>query len=343
MPRTSRDRVTLADVAREAGVSVALVSIVMRGVPGASPANRARVREVASRLGYVPDSRARVLRQGASNLLGVMYGLQEPFHADLVEGVYAAAAENGYDVVLSAVAATRPEEQAVETLLADRCEAVILLGPMSATRWLTNLAARVPLVVVARGVSDQSVDVVRTADAKGIQLAVEHVVELGHERIAHVDGGDYPGADSRRRGYRDAMRRHGLDRHIRVVHGGVDDTSGANAAGVLLDLEEPPTAILAFNDRCATGVLDAVYRRRRSVPDDISVVGFDDAHVAGSPHINLTTVRQDASLMARLAVTHAISKLERGGEANLKRRETVVPPTLIVRGTTAPADNRRIS
>jgi len=330
-------RVTLADVAREAGVSTALVSIVMRGVSGASPANRQKVLQVAHDLGYVPDSRARVLRQGRSQLLGVMFGVHQPFHADLVEGIYAAAEGAGYDVVLSAVAGKRGEDRAVDTLLADRCEALILLAPQSPRAWLADLATRLPTVVVARNVKVSGIDVVRTADAEGIELAVDHLVELGHTRILHIDGGDAPGAAQRRKGYRAAMRRHGHAAQERIVRGGNTEESGAQAAARLLGSDVLPTAVLAFNDRCATGVLDALFRARIQVPEQMCVVGFDDAYLAGFSHIDLTTVRQDAAVMARLATDQAIARLEAADGTTGSCRDVIVSPTLVVRGTTARA------
>jgi DNA-binding LacI/PurR family transcriptional regulator len=328
-------RIRLADVAERAGVSAMLVSLVMRGRPGASPANRERVLQVARELGYVPDARARVLRQERTNLLGVTFNLQQPFHADLVEGIYSAADAAGYEVVLSAVTDTRREDRAIETLLAERCEALILLGPQTPKRQLVDLAARLPVLVVARSIADPSIDVVRTADAKGIQLAVDHLVGLGHTHIAHVDGGDAPGATQRRKGYREAMRRHELTDFAQVVHGGLKDDDGARATRQLLDSPHPPTGILAFNDRCATGVLDALYRSRLVVPDDLSVVGFDDTHVAAFSHVDLTTVRQDAAVMARLAVEQAVGRLDED-DPREGNHQTVVAPTLVVRGTTGP-------
>ena len=329
---TSR-RTTLADVARQAGVSTALVSIVVRGAPGASPANREKVFRVARELGYVPDSRARALRQGRSQLLGVMFGVQQPFHADLVEGIYAAAEVAGYDVVLSAVTDARGEDRAVGTLFADRCEALILLGPQSSRDRLSAVAGRLPTVVVARSVRHPDVDVIRTAEAKGIGLAVDHLVALDHTDIVHIDGGTAPGADQRRRGYRAAMQRHGLVPH--VVHGGLSERDGAQATERLL-ADSPPTGILAFNDRCATGVLDTLYRAGAHVPGDVSVVGFDDTHLAGFSHIDLTTVRQDAPLMAKLAVERAIARADPHRDVT-SSRETVVSPALVVRGSSAQA------
>ena len=135
-------RPTLADVAVRAGVSTALVSIVMREAPGASAATRERVRAVADELGYRPDLRARLLRRSRSRLLGVVFGVQHPFHGDLVDGLYTAADGVGYELALSAVTPGRDEERAIASLLQDRCEALVLLGPQAPTAYLAGLAAR---------------------------------------------------------------------------------------------------------------------------------------------------------------------------------------------------------
>ena len=234
-PTPGRDRrPTLADVAARAGVSVPLVSIVMRGVPGASTDSRRRVMQAAEELGYRPDARARLLRSGRSRLIGVTFGVQHAFHGDLVSGLYDAADAAGFELALSAATPRRDEHRAVGTLLQDRCEALILLGPQVSTGYLADLAGRLPLVVVARAVNDRRVDVVRTADDEGLHLAVDHLVVLGHRRIAHIDGGRAPGAAERRRGYREAMHRNGLDAEIRVIAGGLTEEDGAAAARALL-------------------------------------------------------------------------------------------------------------
>ncbi|MGP3961109.1 LacI family DNA-binding transcriptional regulator [Nonomuraea sp. 3N208] len=328
-------RSTLADVAARAGVSTALVSIVMRGAKGASASTRERVLQAAKEIGYRPDARARLLRSSRSRLLGVQFGLQQPFHADLVEGVYAAAEAACYLVALSAVAPSRGERHAVETLLADRCEALILLGPQAPAAQLEELAARLPVVSVARrlGRASAGVDVVRTADDDGARQAVDHLVSLGHRDIAHIDGGRAPGAADRRRGYRTAMSRHGLFGQVRILGGGLTEEDGAAAARVLLNGGPLPTAVLAFNDRCATGVLDTFLRARVAVPDEVSVVGFDNSHLARLAHIDLTTVAQDIPRLASLAVGRAIARLE-GEPASGK--DIVVAPRLVTRGTTAP-------
>lgn len=335
-PRRARPP-TLEDVAGRAGVSRALVSIVIRGAEGASAASREKVLQAAQELGYRPDRRARLLRRSRSRLLGVTFEVRQPFHTDLVEGIYAAAEPAGYDITLSAVAPSRDERRAVDTLLGDRCEALILLGPGAPVARLGELARRMPVVVVARPVRDPWVQVVRAADDEGAAQAVDHLVELGHERIVHIEGGRAPGAADRRRGYRAAMRRHGLARHIRLLAAGPSEESGARAAERLLAEPTLPTAALVFNDRCATGVLHTFLRAGVVVPTDISVVGYDDARLARLRHIDLTTVGQDASRMARLAVERAVAALEGRQDPT---RETVITPHLVVRGTTAPVSHR---
>jgi len=187
-------------------------------------------------------------------------------------------------------------------------------------------------VVVARAVNDRAVDVVRTADDDGLQQAVDHLVALGHRRIAHIDGGRAPGAAQRRRGYRQAMHRHGLDADIRIVHGGLTEEDGAEAARELLIATPRATAVAVFNDRSATGVLDVFRKAGLVVPRDISVVGFDDSRLARLSHVDLTTVAQDAGRMATLAVGRAIDRVDGSATGG---REIVIPPRLIVRGTTA--------
>jgi DNA-binding LacI/PurR family transcriptional regulator len=278
-----------------------------------------------------------VLPTNRSRLLGVVFGVQHAFHGDLVGGLYRAADRLGYELALSAVTPDRDEQRAVASLLQDRCEALVLLGPHAPTAYLGALADRLPVVVVARAVRHRAVDVVRTADDEGLHQAVAHLVGLGHRRIVHVDGGRAPGASDRRRGYRDAMRQHGLDSEIRILPGGLTEDDGAAAARTLLGAGSEPTAVIAFNDRCATGVLDVMARAGRSVPGDVSVVGYDDSRLARLSHVALTTVAQDAGRISTLAVTRAIERLE---STPVARRELVIAPHLVVRGTTAPPGTR---
>src|SRR5919112_763295 len=326
-------RTTLADVAAHAGVSVPLVSIVMRDAPGASAATRERVRRAARELGYRPDIRARMLRRTRSRLVGVVFGVQHAFHGDLVSGLYAAADTAEYELALSAVTPGRDERRAVASLLQDRCEALVLLGPSLPTSYLAEISATIPVVVVARTVRHRGVDVIRTDDAAGLHQAVDHLVGLGHSRIAYIDGGRAPGAAERRRGYREALQRHGLADAALILPGGLTEDDGATAARALLDTHPLPTAVTVFNDRSATGVLDVLRSAGIDVPGDMSVVGFDDSRLARLSHIALTTVAQDTEQLTSLAIARAAARLD--GSA-ITERELVVPPHLIIRSTTAP-------
>jgi DNA-binding LacI/PurR family transcriptional regulator len=199
------------------------------------------------------------------------------------------------------------------------------------------LATRLPVIVLARGVRSAAVDVIRTADADGLRQAVDHLVELGHRRIAHIDGGPAPGAADRRRGYRDAMHHHGLDTEARIIPGGLTEEDGAAAAQALL--EDPPTAVTVFNDRCATGVLDVLHRAGLSAPGDMSVIGFDDDRLARLSHVALTTVAQDTEQLTTHAVARAVARLD---GTTVTSRELVVPPHLVVRSTTAAPPRSRV-
>ncbi len=331
--QTPRDRrPTLADVAAAAQVSVALVSIVMRGAPGAGEATRARVQQVAADLGYRPDQRARLLRRQRSRLLGVTFEVDQPFHGDLLEGLYSAADEVGYDLVLSAVAPSRPESRAIEAVLDDRCEALIMLGPRSPTSALTAVADRMPVVAVARNVRAAAVDCVRTDDGAGMDSAVGHLVAVGHRRIAHLDGGSAPGASDRLRAFRAAVKVHNVSSTAQVVGGGPAEQDGVAGIRQVLDSAGPVTAIIAFNDRCAVGALDTLLRAGVPVPEQMSVIGYDDSRLSRIGYIDLTTVGQNPALLAQYAVQRAIARLD--GRPCLPR-DQIVAPELIIRTTTA--------
>jgi DNA-binding LacI/PurR family transcriptional regulator len=324
----------MADVAALAGVSRALVSLVLRNQPGAGPVTRERVLRVADELGYRPDAAARLLARGRSRTLGVLLTVHQPFEADLVEAVYPEAERRGYEVLLSAKAPGRDERRATEALLSHRCEGLILLGPSAGPEALQALGRRTATVCVGlRTPPGTRVDAVRSADAKGVRQAVDHLVGLGHRHIVHVDGGRAPGSAERRRAYRAAMRRHGLAGTARVLPGAHDEDAGLAAAHTLLAEDRLPTAVLAGNDRSAMGLLMGFVRAGVDVPGGVSVVGYDDSHLSHLMPLGLTTVRQDAALLAEHAVRFAVERLE---APDAPAREAVLDPKLVVRGTTAP-------
>ncbi|MGW3955803.1 LacI family DNA-binding transcriptional regulator [Streptomyces sp. NPDC004752] len=324
----------MADVAEKAGVSRALVSIVFRNQPGAGEETRERVLRVADEIGYQPDRAARLLARGHSRTLGVMFSVRHTFHADLVEGIYPLAEELGYDVLLSSTADGRDEAKAVEALLSHRCEAVILLGSEAEPAFLDALGRRAATVSVSRAAPHARVDFVHSAEGKGVRQAMDHLVELGHRRIVHIDGGRGPGSTDRRRAYRAAMRRYGLADELRVIPGEHTEQSGIEAGRMLMQERDQgqalPTAVLAGNDRCAMGLLMTLIRAGIDVPGQVSVVGYDDSHLSHLMPVGLTTVRQDAPLMAEHAVRFAVERLEK---PDLEPREAVLDPKLVVRGT----------
>ena len=329
----SSRRPRLADVAAHVGLSPASVSLVLRGQPGPSQETRARVLEAAKVLGYRADRTASLLARRRSGLFGLLVDVHSAFHAELVEHVHTAAERAGYDVVLSTTTRTRPEARAVETLLDFRCEALVLLGPEASAAALEGLDRTVPVVVVGRRVMPVLVDVVRSADDRGVALAVDHLVALGHTDIAFVDGGRGTIAGDRRRGYREAMRRHGLADRVRVVPGDHTESGGARAARQLVEQgRSASTAVLTSNDRAALGLMDVLIRSGVRVPQDVSVVGYDDSSLAQLAHVDLTSVNQDAQQQAEGAVQAAIERVE-GQRA--QARELVLEPRLVVRGTSA--------
>jgi DNA-binding LacI/PurR family transcriptional regulator len=324
--------ITMADVAQRAGVSRALVSIVFRGVPGASPATRERVMRAAEELAYRPDQRARLLGRNRSRTVGVLFGLHHEFHAEVVESLYQAVDGTGYDLALGAAAPTREERRAVQSLLDYRCEALILLGPTLPRAAIEELSEHLPVVVVARALRSRAVDVVRTDDVAGARLAVEHLADLGHQAIAHVHGKRAPGAAERRRGYRAAMRDLGLESQTSLIAGGLTEHDGEQAARHLF-ADTPPTAVTAFNDHCAAGLLAAARAHGVRVPDKLSLVGYDDSHIASLTSVALTTIAQDAPTLAGSALDMALRRTE---DKNAEPSQVVVPPRLVVRRTSTP-------
>lgn len=330
-------RVTMRDVARAAGVSQPLVSIVFRNAPGASEESRAHVLAVAAELGYRRDERARLLRQGRSRLLGVAFEPVQPFHGEILDGLHTAARERGYDMVLSAVTPHRAEDAALDALLRDRCEALVLLGNALPQDRLEQISATLPVVSVTRAFDSAAFDSVATDDHRGAVLAVEHLLGLGHRRIAYIDADREAGGARRRAGYQDAMTAAGLGDQMLVVRGAASEAGGAAAITQLLAQDLGPSAVMAFNDRCAVGVISQARTLGRCVPQDLSVVGFDDSEQASLPYLDLTTLAQDPRLLARTAVELALRRLDATAEDTAVTGEHVVlPAQLVTRSSTAP-------
>lgn len=323
------------DIAREADVSRALVSLVMRESPKVSDERRGRVLAVAERLGYRPNAMARGLASRRTRTVGVLLNeLHNPFYAEVLDGIDEESERLGYRILIaSAGSRPRGEERAVEAFLEYRTDGIVLVGPRLPTRAIDDLAAAVPVVVVARGIRSGLVDSVANDDYRGVGDVVGHLTALGHSRITHIDGGRGAGASTRRAAFVRAMRSHGCDDGMRVIPGDYTDRAGARAVERLLEGGDLPTAIFAANDFVAAGAIDRLLAAGLRVPADVSVVGYDDVFLAGLRGISLTTVNQPRPEMGRIGLAALVERVEVGRAEAVHVRLT---PELVVRSSTAP-------
>ncbi|MEA3186128.1 MAG: hypothetical protein QOJ74_2605 [Ilumatobacteraceae bacterium] len=327
------DRPTLDDIAERAGVSRALVSMTLRDLPGAGDKTRRKILAVAEKLGYVPDAAARNLASRSSKAIGVLLGeLHNPFFADVVDGLSGPFQDAGFDVLMgTGMHQPRAERAMLETFRSYRMEGVVLIGPQLDEHSIDRFAMQVPTVVIGRALRADHVDVIVNDDRRGAALAVEHLFELGHRDIAHLDGGAGPGAALRRRGYLDAMKRLGVQGMARVAGGGF--TAAHAAAGIdQLLAGRMPTAVFAANDVVATGALERLTGLGLSVPHDVSVIGYDNTSLATQLRIGLSSIDQPREEMGRLAATLLRERFD-GRSLAVKH---VVLPTLVRRSSTAP-------
>lgn len=329
--RASVRRITLKDVAREAGVSPALVSMVLGGRPGPSEATARRILDVAERMGYTPDRAASMLARSRTGLIGVTITPSNPYHGDVVEEIITRAHDRGFEILLSAMSPRHHYRDSLAALLGSRCEALVLLNPQLPDAEFESMVAGMPTVCFGRTLSIPYVDVVRSDDEQAMGMIVDHLVGLGHRGIIHVDGGDQALAAERRAGYEKAMHRHGLVPVVRV--GGETIEDGRLAAGRLTSLEGI-TAIVAFNDLSAIGVIDELSIRGLNVPGDVSVTGFDNSWIAQVEAVGLTTIDPAPLEQARIALDLAI---ERIGRTRSRRVTRIVAPQLVVRSSTGRA------
>jgi len=327
--------VTIADVARLAGVSKVTVSKTLNNTGRISEETRQRVLKAAQDLGYVANPAARRLRGARTNLIGmVLPELVSPYFAEVARAAAEAASSAGLDLgVFTTSRNPDRERERVSALTSGIADGVIIVVPTDTAQHIAALErSRVPIVLLNHfGVATELPNV-RADSYNGARAATEHLIELGHRRIGFVSGAvESSQAYERLRSYRDTMAQHNLLDSGLVRPGNFTQRRGFEAAGELLDLPRPPTAIFAASDVTAFGVMDAVKDRGLRIPEDISVVGFDDVAAAGQSHPALTTVRHPVTEMGEAALQLLSDALNGKG---VKGTQLDFPSELVIRGST---------
>jgi LacI family transcriptional regulator len=332
-------RVTIREIADLAGVSIATVSRVVNGHSDVAEETRDLVMQVVRENGYATNRSARGLSAGRTGLVGVLVPLVYPVY---FSAILAGAAEALYEHELRLVLSPTQHEHDREVSLLDRLMhgmtdgALIVLPEESSDELARLLDQGYRFVVVdPRLPLDERVPSVSAAHASGADQALSHLLGLGHRRIAAITGPrGWVATEDRRRGYHAALAAQGiLPEPALEVEADFEIGPGRDAAGHLLDLHDPPTAIFAFNDNLAIGALQAARDRGLRVPGDLSVIGFDDVEPATIVTPTLTTVRQPLAEMGRTAVSLLMRLLER------QRFETLrveLATRLVVRESTGP-------
>jgi len=264
--------------------------------------------------------------------IGVLLNdLHNPWYAEVTDGIHDAAEQHGYQLILaSGRRSTQLESRALDTFLASQVDGIIVAGCRLPAARLDAVAHEVSLVSVGRVFAKASIGSVTTDDAYGARLAVEHLFDLGHTRIAHIDGGKGAGAAPRRAGYLRTMGRLGLADMAQVVAGDFTEEAGAHGAARLLRDAVLPTAIFTANDLSAIGAIDVIETGGLVVPDDVAVVGFDNTSLAELNHIGLTTIDQPTRQMGAAAAAMLIEVINDRGELT----NVLMSPSLLVRRTT---------
>ncbi|MFC4454077.1 LacI family DNA-binding transcriptional regulator [Deinococcus sonorensis] len=332
MEETGSRTVSLADVARLAGVSKMTVSNVINNREGMTEQTRQRVQQAIEQSGYVANAAARVLAGGRMNLLGVIAPrINWPYVTELLHGASRVVEQAGLDLAIFTTSDNVRVERERAMLLRTLVDGVLLIIPAADEQ--TVFGPAVPVVTVgSAGAYTVSVD-----DRQGGRLAAQHLLDLGHRHIGHVSGLSSVSrhdASDRLDGFAQELNAAGvgLPPHL-IADGAFTEAGGEAAARTLLSLPERPTAIFAANDRSAIGVLRAAEQLGLRVPHDLSVVGYDDVQVASLTRPALTTIRQPLEEMGAAAARLLIALIRREVPEQAHPR---FPASLVVRDSTAP-------
>ncbi len=335
-PPERRRPPTIRDVAKHAGVSKSLVSLVLRDPSRVSEKSRAAVKDAIDELGYRPSALARSLVSQNSGLLGIITSnAHDTFYADVLEGVssYINASERALmPLILHGNHEEASESLAATRFLELRVEALMLMGSALSDAAIERYGREVPAATVGRWVEGETIDVVVNDDRRGGELAAKYLLDLGHRRVAHITGGTGNGAKERAASFRRTFEEAGC--RPTIVPGTYLQAGGADGTRRLLEtLDQPPTAIFAANDLAAIGTIDVLRRAGYRVPEDVSVMGYDDIALAALHAIDLTTINQPARQMGETAARLVCERVNSGSREG---QRVLIEPALVVRSTTQP-------
>jgi LacI family transcriptional regulator len=342
VPKVNRDRVTLAEIAAAAGVSVPTVSKVLHGHADIAAKTRSRVEALLADYNYAPPRRA-----GRACLIDLVFADLSPWAVVIIRGAEEAAAAAGSRIAVSVVAGEPDTQEWLARLSTSRTDGVILVLTELSPAYRARLAAmQLPVVIVDPvGQPDPRIPSIGAANWAGGLIATEHLIEIGHRRIATITG--RPSllcSQARLDGYRAALERAGIPADPALVYSGDFHFEAALAAATdMLELADPPTAIFAGSDMQAMGVYEAARLHNMRIPDDLSVVGFDDLPMSGWVSPPLTTIVQPLALMAAMATRTVLALLD--GSMDTSNNRVELTTSLVIRSSTAPprerADRRR--
>jgi LacI family transcriptional regulator len=347
--RRGRGAITIEDVARAAGVSAMTVSRVINKGRNVRESTRAAVLEAVEKLNYSPNTAARSLAAGEAAHIGLLYANPSAAYlAQFLIGALHAARSAGVHLVIESCESEDADEQAEVTrrFATSDVEGVVLPPPLSESQpILAELEAmQIPVVTVAMGVPQKDSLNVRIDDHAAAMEMTRYLLELGHRKFGFIKGHpNHVASHDRFRGFCDAIIEAGLDPgEVAVEQGYFSYRSGMIAGDRILSGDQPPTAIFASNDDMAAATVSVAHRRGLNVPEDLSIVGFDDTALATSVWPELTTVKQPISAMAEAALELLIADLRRrraGGPR--KSAERVLSHALIIRESSGPPPGGR--
>ncbi|HUG23446.1 LacI family DNA-binding transcriptional regulator [Piscinibacter sp.] len=325
--------VTLAMVAEAAGVSPSTVSRILTGHARVSDDKRKSVEDAIAQLKYEPNVLARGLAQGRTLSIGVLtQDINSPFYGEALRGIEDALAGTGIvPLFVSGHWNVQDEAERMAHLLSRRVDGIVVLTGRLTDEQIREYAKRVPIVVTGRNLKGHNIASMRVDDFKGAYRATQHLIELGHRRIAHIAGPqDHADSVERVKGYRKALDEAGVAFDARLVaYADFHEPSGVLAINQLIDARQQFTAVFASNDQTAYGARLALYQRNIRVPEDVSLIGFDD--LPGSRYVipPLSTIHQPVYELGQ-AAARVLLKLIEGGRS----RVTLPEPQLVAREST---------